>query len=139
MEKILKSSLDLIPSPSPSMKIQDMGRKICLRCKGKRLLTKQKVCWHHPAMFCLIKSSKLSRQLFEFSLKMKVMGLNSVYLLKSFLPYPTWRYRDFFHFNLFSVAKENFLVSGFEKSSYTFFYNKNDKQTFIGWISQYLV
>ena len=34
VEKILKGSLDLIPSPSPSMKIQILGRKVCLRCKG---------------------------------------------------------------------------------------------------------
>ena len=36
--KILKGSLDLIPSPSPSVKIQIMGGKVCLRCKGKTLL-----------------------------------------------------------------------------------------------------
>jgi hypothetical protein len=36
VEKILKGSLDLIPSPS--MKIQTMGRKVCLMCKGKTLL-----------------------------------------------------------------------------------------------------
>ena len=48
---------------------------------------KQKVCWHHPAMFCLITSSKFSRQWFEFSLKVKVMRLNPVYLLKFFLLY----------------------------------------------------
>ena len=35
VEKILKASLDLIPSPSPSVKIQIMDRKVCLRCKGK--------------------------------------------------------------------------------------------------------
>ena len=35
VEKILKDSLDLIPSPSPSDKIQIMGTKVCLRCKGK--------------------------------------------------------------------------------------------------------
>ena len=46
---------------------------------------KQKVCWHHPAMFCLITSSKLSCQWFEFSLKVKAMGWNPGYLLKSFL------------------------------------------------------
>ena len=28
----------MIPSPSPSMKIQIMGGKICFRCKGKTLL-----------------------------------------------------------------------------------------------------
>jgi hypothetical protein len=38
VEKILKGSLDSIPSPSPSVKIQIMGRKVCLRCKGKTLL-----------------------------------------------------------------------------------------------------
>ena len=48
--KILKGNLDSIPSPSLSVKIQIMGGKICLRCKGKTLLDfvdnslKQKVC-----------------------------------------------------------------------------------------------
>ena len=32
VEKILKGSLDSIPSPS--VKIQIMGGKVCLRCKG---------------------------------------------------------------------------------------------------------
>ena len=36
VEKILKNSLDLIPSPS--VKIQIMGGKVCLTCKGKTLL-----------------------------------------------------------------------------------------------------
>ena len=30
VEKILKGNSDLIPSPSPSLKIQIMGRKVCL-------------------------------------------------------------------------------------------------------------
>ena len=34
VEKILKGSLDLIPSTSPSVKIQIMGGKVYLRCKG---------------------------------------------------------------------------------------------------------
>ena len=38
VEKILKGSLDSIPSPSPLVKIQIMGGKVCLRCKGKTLL-----------------------------------------------------------------------------------------------------
>ena len=38
VENILKCSLDAIPSPSPSVKIQIMSRKVCLRCKGKTLL-----------------------------------------------------------------------------------------------------
>jgi hypothetical protein len=37
-EKFLKGSLDSIPSSSPSVKIQIMGGKVCLRCKGKILL-----------------------------------------------------------------------------------------------------
>jgi len=45
VEKILKGSLDLIPSPSPSVKIQIMGGKVCLRRKGKTLLgVVKKVC-----------------------------------------------------------------------------------------------
>ena len=38
VKKILKGSPDLIPSPSPSLKIQIMGGKVCLKCKGKTLL-----------------------------------------------------------------------------------------------------
>ena len=38
VEKILKGTLVSIPSPSPSVKIQTIGRKVCLRCKGKTLL-----------------------------------------------------------------------------------------------------
>ena len=45
VEKILKGSLDLIPSPSPSVKIQIMGGKVCLRYKGKTLLDIKKPCF----------------------------------------------------------------------------------------------
>ena len=38
LEDVLKGSLDLIPSPSPSMKIQVIGGKVGFRCKGKTLL-----------------------------------------------------------------------------------------------------
>ena len=38
VEKILKVSLDSISSPSPSVKIQIIGGKLYLRCKGKTLL-----------------------------------------------------------------------------------------------------
>ena len=38
VEKVLKGSLDSNPSPSTSVKIQIMGGKVCLRCKGKTLL-----------------------------------------------------------------------------------------------------
>ena len=36
--KILKCSLDFIPSPSLLVKIQIMSGKVCLSCKGKPLL-----------------------------------------------------------------------------------------------------
>ena len=68
VENFLNVSLDLISSPSLSAKVQIMGWKVSLRCKGKTLLgvvnnlLNTKVCWHHPAMFCFIPSSKLSRQ-----------------------------------------------------------------------------
>ena len=38
VENFLKGSLDLIPSPSSSVKIKVMGGKVCLSCKGKTLL-----------------------------------------------------------------------------------------------------
>ena len=38
VERILEGSLDLILSPSPLVKIQIMGGKVCLRCKGKTML-----------------------------------------------------------------------------------------------------
>ena len=53
VEKILKGSLDLIPSPSSSVKIQIMVVKVCLRCKGKTMLGKS---------FALLTLSKLSQQ-----------------------------------------------------------------------------
>ena len=37
VEKILKGILVSISSPSPSVKIQIMGGKFCLRCRGKTL------------------------------------------------------------------------------------------------------
>ena len=37
VEKSFKGSLDLILSTSPSVKIQIMSGKVCLRCKGKTL------------------------------------------------------------------------------------------------------
>ena len=64
VEKILKGNLDLIPSHSSSVKIQIMGRKVCLRHKNWALpknFLYSKVCWQHPPMFCLYTSSKLSR------------------------------------------------------------------------------
>ena len=71
VEKILKGSLD---SPSPSVKIQIMGGKVCLMCEGKTLLgvenkkfvditqPRSQVDSLHLAMFCLINPSNLSRQ-----------------------------------------------------------------------------
>jgi hypothetical protein len=38
VKKISEDSLQLITSPQPSVKIQNMGGKVCLRCKGKTLL-----------------------------------------------------------------------------------------------------
>jgi hypothetical protein len=35
---LVEDSLDSIPSPSPSVKIQIIGGKVCLRCKSKTLL-----------------------------------------------------------------------------------------------------
>ena len=64
VKNILKGSLNLIPSTSPSVKIQIMEGKVCLECKGTTLLgvvtkllkTKDLL----TAMFSLITSCKLS-------------------------------------------------------------------------------
>jgi len=70
-----------------------MNEKVCLRCKGKTLLgvvnklLKTKCSLTSPSNVLLVASSKLSRQWFEFSLKLEVMGSNPGYLLKSFLLY----------------------------------------------------
>ena len=85
----------MIPSPSPSLKIQISGGNVCLRCKGKTLLgvvnklLKTKILLTSPSNVCLITSCKLPRQQFEFSLKVKVMGsiqaisINLFYLKKN--------------------------------------------------------
>ena len=88
VRKILKGSLDLIPSPSSSVKIQIMDKKVCLMCKGKTLLDivnklwKQKICWHHPAMFCLCTQVNFPAYNLNFYLRWRS---NPGYLLKYFL------------------------------------------------------
>ena len=42
VENNLKCSLDSIPSPSLSVKIQIMGGKVCLRCKGMQNIAENK-------------------------------------------------------------------------------------------------
>ena len=85
--------MDLIPSPSHSVKIQIMGRT---GVKAKHCWMLSTNLWIQqfvdkcPAMFCLYLSSKLE---FEFSLKGKVMESNAGYLLKSILLY----FRSFFN------------------------------------------
>jgi len=81
VEKILKGSLDLIPSPSPSAKIQIMGGKVCFMDKGKTLLGIVN------KIFVLKRLLTTPSNVFalHLSLKVKVMGSNPRYLLKSFL------------------------------------------------------
>ena len=66
VEKILKVSLNSIPSPLPSVKIQTMGGKVCFWCKGKTLLSVVNKKFVDITQQCfallLITSSKLSRQ-----------------------------------------------------------------------------
>ena len=62
--KILKGSLDLIPSPSPSVILQ--ARKFAWGVKAKHcraLLTsfwKQKNCWHQPRALPILSSSAMA-------------------------------------------------------------------------------
>jgi hypothetical protein len=59
VEKIKKGSLNSIPSPV--VKIQIMGGKLSLSCKSKTLLGDVNKLFVLK-MFCLITSSKISRQ-----------------------------------------------------------------------------
>ena len=69
--KILKGSLDSIPAPSPSVKMQIMGGKVCLSCIGKKYLAF---------------SNGLPQVNFPANdLNLKVMGLNPGCLLKYYL------------------------------------------------------
>ena len=86
VEKILKGSLDLIPSPSPSVKIQIMGRKVCLSCKGKKLLC---------VVNKLLKNKKfvdITQQCFAFTTQANFPAHISNFHL---------RWWDLFYFNLF--------------------------------------
>jgi hypothetical protein len=71
VETILKGSLDSIPSPS--VKIQIMGGKVCLRCKGDKKFVD--ITQQHFALLHQVKFP-------ELSLKGKVVGSNPGYLLK---------------------------------------------------------
>ena len=92
VENISKGSLDSIPSPSPSAKIQNMGGKVCLRWKGKTLLG---IVDKLFIFKCLLTTPSnvlplhlkniLSCPWLELSMKVKVMGSNLGYLLKSSL------------------------------------------------------
>ena len=65
-KKIERGSLDLIPSPIPSVKIQIMGRKICLRCKGETLLgVKRLPC----SLFTIFKMKNLTFRFFGQNIK----------------------------------------------------------------------
>ena len=116
------------PSPSPSLIIQIMGGKVCLRCKGKILLgfvnklLKIKSLLTMPSnVFCHYTSSKLSRPYFEFLLKVKVMRSNAGYLLKSFLiyteiPLPVMKS----YFRSFVRSYTNFLTCSFSNKKVVF-------------------
>ena len=64
-------------SPLSSVFVQIMGKKVCLRRKGKKLLG--------IVSFCVQKFVDNIQHCFVFSLKVKVMGWNPVCLLKYFL------------------------------------------------------
>ena len=81
VEIFLKGGLDLLPSPSPSVKIQIMGGKVCLRCKGKtllgvvnKLLKKKKNVDITQQCFAFTPQANFPAHDFKFSLKLKVMG-----------------------------------------------------------------
>ena len=93
VEKILKGSLDSIPSPSHLGKIQIMGRKIYLKCKGKILLgvvdklLKTKRLLKTPSNVLPLYVKQTFLPIICIYTKGDRMGWNPGYLLKSFLLY----------------------------------------------------
>ena len=83
----------MIQSPLPSAKIQIIGRKVSLRCKGKTLLGVVnklivfKSLLTTPSNVLPLHFKQTLQTKLEFSFKMKVMRSNPGYLLKSFSLY----------------------------------------------------
>ena len=92
VEKILKGSLDSITFTFSENSNYGQENLLCI-CKGKTLLgvvnkrLKIKILLTIPCN--VLPLLPKPRPHFEFSLKMKVMGLNAGYLLKSFLFLPS--------------------------------------------------
>jgi hypothetical protein len=81
-EKILKVSLDSIPSSS--VKIQIMGGKVCLRCNGKTLLGVVNKLLKTKSLLTLpsnVLPLNLSHHNLNLQLKVKEMASNLGYLL----------------------------------------------------------
>ena len=86
VEKILKGSLDSIRSPP--VKIQIMGRKVCLRCNRKTLLGMSTNFWKQKRQAFTPQANFSAHNLnFHWRWRLKVMGSNPDYLLKYFLLY----------------------------------------------------
>ena len=93
VEKNLKGSLDSIPSPSLSVKIQIMGRKVCLRCKGKtmhgvvnKLLNTKSLLTITQQCFALLPQGNFSaNNLIFYECEGDGIGSDPSSLLKSFL------------------------------------------------------
>ena len=125
VEKILKGSMDSIPSPSPSVKIQIMGGKVYLRCKGKTLLgivknfLFSKVFWQHPAMFYLHASSKISLPIIWIFTEGEGDGIESMLLFKIFSTLMSKQSGRFFQIFVASSEYLNF-TSGKTRTILTF-------------------
>ena len=127
-----------------------MGGKVLLRCKGKTLLgivnkllkIKSLLTSASNAIFCLITSSKFSRQWFEFSLNVKVMGSNPGYLLKYFLlcyeKYASGTWNEFsmpeayFDPNKYNLMQNSILTFTWI-NLYNAMYRKSDLYLFYQW------
>ena len=93
LEKTLKGSLDSIPSPSLSVKIQIIGGKVYLRYLGKTLLVDVKKLFVFksllttPSNVLPLRTPQANFPNHNLNFQVKVMGSNPGYLLKSFLLY----------------------------------------------------
>ena len=95
VENILKVSLDLTPSPTPSVKFQIMGGKGSLRCKvktslgvvNKLLKTMSLLTSPSNNLPCFALSIQVNFPANNLNFRLKWRWSNPGYLLKSFLLY----------------------------------------------------
>ena len=114
VEKILKGSLDSIPSPTPSVRIQIMSGKVFLRCKGKTLLICQQTFYFQKFIdltqqcFDLLPQVNFPPPIIWIFTEGKGDGIESRLSSKVFSTLPIHTYVKFFEISKFRKLSTHF-------------------------------